>query len=238
MIRAITFDFWGTLFRDANSDRRQELRICAFAHATGLEEQRIAQALQATTDEFARCHIEEQRTLTPEDAVRLTGQILRINIEEEVAALLAELAATAILQFPPLPIPNALDAVCAAVKYVPIGLISDTGISPGSSLRQILNRNGFSPHFTTMTFSDEVGVAKPQAAMFERTADALNVDPSELLHLGDLEPTDIAGIHQVGGIAGLFAGVNDRFLNVTKADYAFTAWSQFIQRLPDILRRQ
>lgn len=237
MIRAITFDFWGTLFRDADSDRRQQLRIRAFAHATGQEELRIAEALQATAEEFARCHIEEKRTLTPEDAVRITGQILKIRIEAETAAFLAKQAATAILQFPPLPIQGALDAVCAAAKYLPIGLISDTGISPGSSLRQIMDRHGFSPHFTTMTFSDELGVAKPQSPMFEHTADALGVAPSELLHLGDLEPTDIAGIHGVGGIGGLFAGVNDRFLAATQADYTFTDWTQFTERLPDLLRR-
>jgi FMN phosphatase YigB (HAD superfamily) len=70
--------------------------------------------------------------------------------------------------------------------------------------------------------------------MFERTAAAMGVAPNELLHIGDLEPTDIAGIHAVGGVGALFAGANDRFAENTTAEYVFHHWSEFLDILPGI----
>ena len=139
-----------------------------------------------------------------------------------------------ILEYPPVPIEGAMEAVRAAAERGPVGLISDTGISPGASLERILDREGFLTYFQTCTFSDVVGMAKPMAPMFEITAEALGVAPEELLHIGDLEPTDILGVQRVGGRAALFAGVNPRYLNDTRAEDAFTAWSQFVELLPHL----
>lgn len=235
MIRAITFDFWGTLFRDTDSARRHELRTRAVAEATGADPAHAGEALNVTAEVFARHHIDHQRTLTPADAVRLTCQTLRVTVSPETAERLAGILATAILQHPPVPIDGALDAVQAAARRVPTGIISDTGISPGASLRQLLDRHQFIPHLTALTFSDEVGVSKPQAPMFEHAAETLGVAPAELLHIGDLEPTDIAGIRRLGGTAALFAGVNTRFLGHTEAEYTFVTWTEFVQRLPELL---
>lgn len=235
MIRAITFDFWGTLFRDADSDLRQKLRVHAVEQVSGASEDRINRALKAMTDEFARCHIEEQRTLTPRDAALITTRLLGVELADEVIDALAYSFATAILRYPAVPIDGALEAVRAAAARVPIGLISDTGISPGSSLRALMDRHGFTSYFNALTFSDEVGVAKPQRPVFEHTAEALGVAPAEMLHIGDLEPTDIAGIRAVGGKGALFTGVNARFREMTKAEYTFATWPEFTRALPEIL---
>jgi putative hydrolase of the HAD superfamily len=148
---------------------------------------------------------------------------------------MAEVFGTAIFAHPPVPIAGALEAVRAAAERVPIGIISDSGMSPGSSLRHLLDEHGFTPYFQALTFSDEVGVAKPQAPMFERTAAALGVAPQELLHLGDLEPTDIRGVQAVGGVGALFAGANDRFADQTQAEHTFYRWDDFVAALPTLL---
>jgi len=234
-IRAITFDFWSTLFRDANSEPRQQIRIDALARAAGVSTEKASSALQPVWSEFYRSHIEDQRTLTPQDAARIAGANLGAVIEEPVLSQLAEVFATAILVHSPEPIENALEAVRAAAEVRPAGLISDTGVSPGSSLRQLLDRHHFTPFFRSMTYSDEVGVSKPRSPMFETAARSLGVAPDELLHIGDLERTDIAGAKGVGARAVLFAGEHPESLNHTQADYVFTAWSDFIKRLPALL---
>ena len=43
-VRAITFDFWCTLFRDANSAPRQQTRVDAFASATAQPPERVRYA--------------------------------------------------------------------------------------------------------------------------------------------------------------------------------------------------
>jgi putative hydrolase of the HAD superfamily len=234
MIRAITFDFWRTLFRDADTDRRRALRLRAFADATGTREDEAARAMELCLKEFDRCHREEQRTLEPEDAVRLMARCLEVEVPAPVADHLAEVFATAILVHPPLPIEGALDAVRAAAALRPVGVISDSGLSPGRSLRHLLERHGFLDHIKILVFSDAVRVAKPQRPMFETAARALGVHTHELLHIGDLEYTDIAGAHAAGATAALFVGDNSRHLDGTRADYVFKSWHDFIAALPRI----
>lgn len=234
-IRAITFDYWGTLFRDANLEQRHQLRVAALAEIAGVGEREADAALQAAYKEFFRTHVEEKRTLDHHDGARLTIGHLKASVSAAAAKELAHRYANAIITHPALPIDGALEAVRAAAARVPIGVISDSGISPGSALTVLLENHGFRPHFRVLTYSDEVGVSKPQAPMFERTAAALGVAPSEILHIGDLEPTDIAGIQAMGGTAGLIAASNDKYYETTKAEYRFRAWTEFIALLDEIL---
>lgn len=234
-IRAITFDFWMTLFEEHNRAERHQFRVDAFSDATGADPAETHDALQLAHAEFFRVHVDEQRTLAPDDAVRMVSESLSLSLTSDVFEKLSTIFGTAIFNHPPTPIKDALAAVRMASELVPVGLISDSGMSPGSSLRKLLDAHAFTPNFSTLTFSDEVGVAKPQAPMFEQTAMALGVKPSELLHLGDLEPTDIKGIQALGGTAGLFAGANDRFAEQTRAEHTFHHWHEFMDALAGML---
>ncbi len=233
MIRAFTFDFWGTLFRDVDGDRRHALRAARLAAAAGVSEAEASRVLEDAMAVFARHHIERQKTLDSAHAVRMAGEALGVEFDPETAAGLADYFSRVILEHPPAPIDGALDAVRAAAERLPAGLISDTGISPGASLAVLLERHGFTPHLRCLTFSDEVGVSKPRPEMFHRTAAALGVRAGELFHLGDLEPTDIAGVRALGGTAGLFAGVNRRHLESTAAEHVFTDWREFTRRIDE-----
>ena len=86
-----------------------------------------------------------------------------------------------------------------------------------------------------MVFSDVVGVSKPHCAMYEQASAGLDTELEALLHIGDLEPTDVVGALNVGARAALFAGDNDRFLGNTKAHYTFTSWQEFVDRLEKIV---
>lgn len=233
-IRAITFDFWCTLFRDANGDLRQRIRIDALARAANRSREDVAAALDVVWKEFGRVHREEQRTLTPQDAVRMACEHLDAKVAAPLQEELAEVFAKAILLQPAEPIEGAIEAVRAAAAAFPVALISDSGVSPGSSLRALMDRNGFTPYFRTMIFSDIVGVSKPQLPMFSAAAHELGVDTADLFHIGDLEHTDIAGAKAAGGMAALFCGVNPSDAADTRADYVFNDWSEFIALLPSL----
>lgn len=233
-IRAITFDFWRTLFRDADGIRRQKVRSDAFAEASGKPPEIVDPALKAIWREFDRCHKEEQRTLGPQDAVRMLCQDLDVSLSPAATQEMESIFATAILQYPAVPIEDALDAVSAAAQHYPVALISDTTVSPGSSLRKLLERNGFLDHMEVLTFSDEVGASKPQASMYESTARALDLPVADLLHIGDLEYTDVIGAKAVGASAALFTGEHGEFAGRTTADYEFNSWRAFIEALPNL----
>lgn len=234
-IRAITFDFWRTLFRDQGASQRWRLRASTFARATGAGEDAVLAALETVGPIFQQHHIEHQETLTPLDAVCIVSQELGIELEQPQAEELADVFATAIVHHSPVPIDNALDAVREAAALAPVGIVSDSGLSPGSSLRVLLDRHGFTPYLGAMAFSDEVKVSKPQAAMFETAARELAVEPNELLHIGDLEYTDVEGALGVQAKAALFAGDNTRHIGATRADYTFTSWNDFLDMLPRLV---
>lgn len=234
-VKAITFDFWFTLFRDANQQERRRLRLDAFTAATGATPEAVSLAFDRAAEEFREAHLTHHATLHPEDYVRITCREIGATLDPATVKELTTICANAVLKEPPLPIEGALEAVKDAAAHVPVGLISDTGLSPGSCLRQLLDRHGFLPYFRTLVFSGDMGVAKPHQRMFHTAAQAMGVRAGELLHIGDLEPTDIAGVHNVGGMAALFTGENEKYKTSTTADHIFPNWNVFRDALPGIL---
>lgn len=235
-IRAITFDFWRTLFyASSRSKERKAERLRVLCGLLDMPPEPLADALKHVSSEFQRAHIYEQRTPHPSTAAPMIGEKLGRAFTASECAAITDAITDAFLVHPPEMIPGAIDAVRAAAALVPVGLISDTGLTPGVQMRTLLEREGFSPHFTSLTFSDEVGVAKPQAAVFHHAAHGLGVKVHELLHIGDLEPTDVAGAINVGAFPALFAGDNTRYVPGTRARRVFHSWQEFIDALPALV---
>ncbi|MBI2422119.1 MAG: HAD family hydrolase [Candidatus Hydrogenedentes bacterium] len=234
-IQAITFDFWNTLFREDNREERHRMRCEGFAARTGVALDRVLEVQGEVHAEFFRTHVREQRTLNPVDAVRMTATRLGVALGETDETELTELFATAIYTFPPVPIEGALDAVRAAQSHVPVAVISDSGMNPGYVLRRFLDEHGFTGLLTAAVFSDEEGVAKPHPRMFHAAAEKLGVAPQALLHIGDLDPTDIVGVQRLGGQGALFTAVNSRFAETTTAEHTFACWAAFRDALPGLM---
>lgn len=192
------------------------------------------EALKVQESQFLQTHIHEQRTLVPEDAVSILATKLGLILDTTLSIDLADALENITLKYPPAAIEGAADAVTCAASQVPVGVISDTGVATGRTMKKLLDNAGFENKFTSYTFSDETGVSKPQAAMYNDAAAKLEVPVESLLHIGDLEPTDIAGALGVGAQAALFTGDNDRFLNNTKVHHTFTRWADFVDALPKI----
>ena len=84
-----------------------------------------------------------------------------------------------------------------------VGLICNTGFTPGTALRRYLTQHGLHDHFAAMHFSCETGFAKPHRRAFTDTLKALGVTPAETIHIGDNPATDVAGAKRVGMRAAL-----------------------------------
>lgn len=233
-IEGITFDFWRTLFTNSGAEERRALRAEALAKTAGVSVDAAHEAVNDALHKFLMVHVKEQRTLRPEDALPMVEDSLGVMLADSDRVELADAFATAILVHPPELIEGAVEAVAAAAERFPVALISDSGVSPGTSLEVLLERHGLREFFTSLVFSDVVGVSKPQSAMYHKAAYDLGVPVKSLLHLGDLEPTDIAGALNVGARAALFAGDNKRFIDKTRAHFTFHSWAEFVDALPDI----
>jgi len=97
------------------------------------------------------------------------------------------------LSNPPSLKPNVKKTLESLAPKYKIGLISDTGITPGRILKQGLEHHEILQFFDTLIFSDEIGVYKPHTLPFQTALKNLAV-PAELsIHIGDLIDTDIVG---------------------------------------------
>jgi putative hydrolase of the HAD superfamily len=124
---------------------------------------------------------------------------------------LAEIQAgmeNSILNDVPTLVPEARQVLADLAGRYRLAIISDTGITPGRVLRQLLAGDNLTPYFTHLTFSDEVGRSKPHPSAFLTTLDALDATPAEAVHVGDLLRTDIAGAQAVGMRAVQYIGVS------------------------------
>ncbi|MDQ1569191.1 MAG: putative hydrolase of the superfamily, partial [Actinomycetota bacterium] len=100
-----------------------------------------------------------------------------------------------------LPATSNVDVALAALKEagIRIGIICDVGMTPSTILREHLEKHGLLEWFDHWSFSDEVGVYKPDRRIFDHALAGLGgVEPAATAHIGDLRRTDVAGAQALG----------------------------------------
>jgi putative hydrolase of the HAD superfamily len=210
MIKAVTFDFWNTLFTaprevfDLYHLRRVEI-LCA-ALGADHDRERLSSLLHDDLEVFAQIWREEHRTPTARERLEYVLAQLDAPLAEVECARLAELFEEGLLERPPEPVPGAREVVERLGARYPLAIISDTGFSPGRVLRKVIESAEILSHFRAFAFSNELGRSKPHGEVFLQTARALGAEPEHIVHIGDLEPTDIVGAKAVGMYAIRFVG--------------------------------
>ena len=231
LIRAITFDFWGTLYHGASAKPLRMKRLSDVLRANGydfsLETLDVAE--RVAWNAWDRVWREECRTLPSGEWLRLMLDHLRVTLPPaEVEALAAYFGEAVFDIEPPLKMVDGMaDTVQRLSERYRLGLISDTGLSSGKVLRYFLGRDGVLGCFACLSFSDEAGVSKPHPDAFLRTLRCLGAQPSEATHIGDLTRTDIAGAKAVGMRVVRFTGSNDDADRSTEADAVVGTYADF-----------
>ena len=121
------------------------------------------------------------------------------RVPPDVLAALVEAYARPILLVPPAVddgARGALERLCA--QGLKLAVLSNTMRTPGTALRKLLERYGLLASFAHATFSDEVGVRKPDREIFALTLRALGVEPAAAVHVGDDAVLDVLGARTAG----------------------------------------
>ena len=237
MLKAITFDFWGTLYQNAyaHEERRCLLWTTLLQHDQPRSLDEIDKAYHHAREVWDRVWRAEQRSLSIGRWLQEMLVSLNADLPDDVKVKLGRtIQEVYLLLDEPQPVPGAVDAVAHLSQNYSLGLISDTGLTPGRVLRKVMERDGLLHHFEALTFSDEIGSAKPQPEPFLRTLVALDVQPEAALHIGDLPETDLAGARDVGMKTLLFLGVSERDDGRSLADGVFESYdelSELLERL-------
>lgn len=223
MLKAITFDYWNTLFVDVNGKAREQRRatvLRAELASLGLDppQSAVDEALQAGFDFFDRVWLHEHRTPACAETVDSILAALGARLLQASRERIVDEFEQMLLELPPDPMPGAVYALPQLAERYRLAVICDTGFSPGSVLRQLLERHGMLAHFEYLFFSNEHGMSKPDVRVFTHTLAELGVRAAEAAHVGDIQRTDIAGAQAAGMAAVHFIGANSHDAGRSTAD--------------------
>lgn len=236
MIKAVTFDFWNTTVNWVNTYEWCKAQIDeSFAHngITGVSDNRITGAVTRAWQEWNEVWVKEHRTIGADYWLESVLAALSASLPEaEVKALASRLSWADIESHPPL-MDGLAETLPRLAKNYRLAIISDTGITPGAKLRQVLSGHGILQYFSHTTFSDEIGVSKPHPKAFLSTLEALKVAPEEAVHIGDAARTDIAGANRVGMHSILYLGAYQDPEDIKKYNSAFPIISDAENAKPD-----
>lgn len=229
MIGAITFDFWNTLFVAVNANALRRRRIKGMLKRSGwpnVTEAQIQHAIHKAWREWDRVWVEELRTFGAEHWVRLVLDNLQVSLAGPEREQLVRAMEMSGMEVSP-PLVDGADIVLPRLaQSYRLGLICDTGLSPGWMLRQWMESHGILGYFTHLTFSDELGVSKPHPEAFLTTLARLRVPPDAAVHIGDYPRTDIAGARSVGMRTIRFTGVYDWDDGLGRADSEVASFTE------------
>ncbi|MBU6998108.1 MAG: HAD family hydrolase [Theionarchaea archaeon] len=195
MIKAVTFDLWGTLILNSSqyerelARKREDLLFASLGGQISRENIRAAMEYAQSGIEKMR---ETMRDVPTSEHIRLLKAFLKIDSNLEPAY------AEAVLHFMPALNPYSLEVLTRVKSVAKVGLISNTGITPGRVLRKALSDLGIWSLFDVGLFSNEVGYLKPHPRIFEDASRKLGVSFDEMLHVGDDRVADIEGASGVG----------------------------------------
>ena len=201
MINGITFDLWNTLIANRFYGKQRFNYLIDFFHNHSYEVSfdelkekynRVLEKHRTTEKKFGLIHFHL------EDRLKELFSSLNLDIAPQILnKLIADLEEILLLNPPPL-----MDNVKETLEYLStdfkLGLISDTGITPGRVLRKVLEKHNILHYFQTTVFSNETGYLKPSNVMFETALKKLEIKSTNALHIGDLLQTDIKGAKDCG----------------------------------------
>jgi len=209
VLHAVTFDLWQTLIVDtpdglqqARADRVRGMAAVLAREGHAANDAAVDRAYDTVGERLGTLWA-EQRDLGSRGQVRMLLEALeladRVPIDGPVMDALDEAYRLPILAALPVANAGAREVLEAfSRRGLRLALICNTGRTPGSMLRLVLDRLGLKAYLRVLTFSDEVGLRKPHPEIFRRTLAALGVPPSEAAHVGDDATTDVAGARGVG----------------------------------------
>lgn len=198
-IDAITLDFYGTLVHPCNG-RGRGSNLLDYLRAQGIEpaewDHRILYDLFDRHDtDYSPDMPEEQRRAYVRHLVMRAFECLGLADAEGLAGIHAQtvwqiLGPDAFCLFPE------TQAVLAALRAAgyPIALLSNWQRGLGHFCTEL----GLADAFDHVLASAELGVAKPDAAIFTEACDRLGAAPARVLHVGDTRLDDYEGGREAG----------------------------------------
>jgi len=196
MIQAITFDLWNTLIANKSYSGQRLQIFFQFLQERDLiitfDELRSAfdkkfHFFEVTFEEI------EFRHINTIDRIMNVLKEIKAEISKADLDQLKQDLESMMLQDPPLLKDGVKKTLEELASSYQIGLISNTGVTPGRVLSKVLDDHGILDFFDVTVFSDESGFFKPHSKMFKIPLKKLKCNAQNGIHVGDMLETDIKG---------------------------------------------
>ncbi len=205
-LRAVAFDLWGTLIRDAPGGGRRrmlerERRLGAAYERAGAGSGAAAavpQAIRAAIDALVVAHqsnidLSGQDRLNAFRAAMLERCPTTVEDDELLSAIEQAICESASWE-PPDIIAGAEQTLAElSERGLRLAVVSNTGLAPGRYVEQALCSRGFERWIDAWVWSDDVLSWKPGQAIFAATLEQLDVSAAETAFVGDTPEADILG---------------------------------------------
>jgi len=202
-VKAVTFDVWETLlFEEDGSDlQRRAIRCNRLTQLLGrlglsISVEEVETALKETITALMKIW-EKNKDVPHLDVIRIFFKHAsrgRLGLKSEWLDELSKAYVSPLFEVPPYLNPDAGEVLEWLMKEKKqVGIICNTGMTPGTELRRFLVQAGVAKYFRVMIFSNEVGIRKPDPRIFNLAARALKATPREIVHVGDNLKTDVWG---------------------------------------------
>jgi FMN phosphatase YigB (HAD superfamily) len=230
-IKAVTFDLWDTMIADDTDEPKRQAKGMrskaaerrylvwqALDSHQSIAETEAHLAYDVADAAFTRAWKGNSVTWTVEERVDIILDGLGRNLSVDDRQALIDALGRMEVDVAPDPVPGIDAALADLAGRYSLCVVSDTIVTPGAQLRELLDGHGLKRHFSGFAFSDEVGRSKPHRAMFEAAAEQLGVEFAEMVHIGDRDHNDVKGPQALGMKAILFTGRRDADRETTSAD--------------------
>ena len=201
LISLVTFDFWNTLFSDMDytDSRVQYLADVLGRRGMTRDYDKIRDVYRKAHEYAHKVWLDENHRYVPcwERLDHILAE-LGVELPRRSRQSIVKRFEETVLDDPPSLVEDAREVLEELSSEYKMGIICDTGFTPGRVLRLVLAGADILGFFGCTVFSDEVGYNKPHRIMFETALKVLGRKPSEGLHIGDLLQTDVAGAKAVG----------------------------------------
>lgn len=187
--------------------RRERARVLLASEGIEKTREDMVGGFQTFSFEMRRMR-EGGLDLSTSEQTRLLLSHLNVEPTMRLTTLLEENLSTTWVDDPPRLAPHVRDVLDFLPPHASIGLISNTGWTSGRVVRTMLESFGIGKYFSTLTFSCEVGLWKPNPEIFLLTAKKLGHPPGLLAHVGDSLKADVGGARGVG-MTSLFLGESE-----------------------------
>lgn len=203
---AVGFDLWETLVTNSTelSELQKTLRVARIAatlndHRHAVSPELVAAAHGQVWKRCQELYWSRDLDIPTRTQVEILIENLDLACTSELVERLEALYAEAILDHPPVAVEGAADTLeWVRSKGMRVGLVSNTGRTPGVVLRRMLSSLGLGDLIDTQIFSNEVGACKPSPRIFSELLSGLASDPGRTVFVGDNAEADVAGAQAMG----------------------------------------